>query len=76
MAKETNYPYMMGLKLRLYPSRKQEKIFWKNLNASRFIYNQLLANSRIDSLIVKNKLDEQFPIPKQYWRYNKKGPSY
>lgn len=73
MAKETNYPYMMGLKLRLYPSRKQENILWKNLNASRFIYNQLLANSRIDSLIVKNKIDEQFPIPEQYWRYNKKG---
>lgn len=73
MVKETNYPYMMGLKLRLYPSRKQEKILWKNLNASRFIYNQLLANSRIDGLIVKNELDKQFPIPKQYWRYNKKG---
>lgn len=73
MAKQTNYPYIMGLKLRLYPNRKQAKILWKNLNASRFIYNQRLAHSRTDSLIIKNKLDQQFPIPEQYWRYNKKG---
>lgn len=73
MAKQTNYPYIMGLKLRLYPNRKQAKILWKNLNASRFIYNQRLANSRTDSLIIKNKLDQQFPIPEQYWRYNKRA---
>lgn len=73
MAKQTNYPYIMRLKLRLYPNRKQAKILQQNLNASRFIYNQLLAHSRTDSLIIKNKLDQQFPIPEQYWRYNKKG---
>ena len=64
---------MMGLKLRLYPNWKQEKILWKNLNASRFIYNQLLANSWTDSRIIKNKLDKRYPIPEAYWRYDKNG---
>ncbi len=62
MPKKDDLPYMMGLKLRLYPNWKQEKILWKNLNASRFIYNQLLANSWTDSRIIKNNLisDTQF----------------
>ena len=46
---------------------------WKNLNASRFIYNQLLANSWTDSRIIKNKLDKRYPIPEAYWRYGKNG---
>ena len=73
MPKKDDLPYMMGLKLRLYPNWKQEKILWKNLNASRFIYNQLLANSWTDSRIIKNKLDKRYPIPEEYWRYGKNG---
>lgn len=73
MPKKDDLPYMMGLKLRLYPNWKQEKILWKNLNASRFIYNQLLANSWTDSRIIKNKLDKRYPIPEAYWRYGKNG---
>lgn len=73
MPKKDDLPYMMGLKLRLYPNWKQEKILWKNLNASRFIYNQLLANSWTDSRIIKNKLDKRYPIPEAYWRYDKNG---
>ena len=34
--------YMMGLKMRIYPNRRQEKVFWKNINASRFVYNKLV----------------------------------
>ena len=73
MPKKDDLPYMMGLKLRLYPNWKQENILWKNLNASRFIYNQLLANSWTDSRIIKNKLDKRYPIPEEYWRYGKNG---
>lgn len=73
MPKKDDLPYMMGLKLRLYPNWKQEKILWKNLNASRFIYNQLLANSWTDSRIIKNKLEKRYPIPEAYWRYDKNG---
>ena len=73
MPKKDDLPYMMGLKLRLYPNWKQEKILWKNLNASRFIYNQLLANSWTDSRIIKNKLDKRYPIPEAYCRYGKNG---
>lgn len=65
--------YMMGLKMRVYPNRRQEEIFWKNINASRFIYNKLVSNSWIDSSIYKNKLDKLYPIPKKYWKHNKSG---
>ncbi|WP_338434444.1 transposase [Ligilactobacillus saerimneri] len=73
MPKKSSLPYMMGLKLRMFPNHKQEIILWKNINASRFIYNQLLANSYVDSAIRRNKLDEKYPIPAEYWRYNKQG---
>ena len=63
--------YMMGLKMRIYPNRRQEKIFWKNINTSRFIYNKLVANSWTDSSIYSNKLDKLYPIPEEYWKYNK-----
>ncbi|WP_056986756.1 RNA-guided endonuclease TnpB family protein, partial [Ligilactobacillus equi] len=66
---QVELPYMMGLKLRMYPNHKQEQVAWKNINASRFIYNQLLANSWIDSAIKRNKLDKKYPIPTTYWRY-------
>uniref|UniRef100_UPI00384F532C RNA-guided endonuclease InsQ/TnpB family protein n=1 Tax=Companilactobacillus zhongbaensis TaxID=2486009 RepID=UPI00384F532C len=65
--------YMMGLKIRMYPNRRQEKIFWKNINASRFVYNKLLANSWTDSKVFKNKLDKRYPIPEDYWKYSKSG---
>ena len=65
--------YMMGLKMRIYPNRRQEKVFWKNINASRFVYNKLVANSWTDSPIYSNKLDKLYPIPKKYWKYNKNG---
>ncbi|MEE6670630.1 helix-turn-helix domain-containing protein [Limosilactobacillus fermentum] len=48
---QTRLPFMMGLKLVMYPNHHQERVAWKNLNASRFIYNQLLANSWVDSAI-------------------------
>ena len=60
--------YMMGLKLRMFPTHHQAMIMWKNINASRFVYNQLLANSYTDSAIVRNKLDKKYPIPAEYWK--------
>lgn len=66
---QTRLPFMMGLKLVMYPNHHQERVAWKNLNASRFIYNQLLANSWVDSAIKRNKLNQQYPIPAEYWRY-------
>lgn len=65
--------YMLGLKMRAFPSHKQELIIKKNLDASRFIYNQLLANSYVDSAIHRNKLEKLYPIPEKYWKYTKKG---
>ena len=70
---QVKLPYMMGIKMRMYPSRRQQAILWKNINASRFVYNQLLANSYEDAAIFRNKLDEKYPIPEEYWQYNKKG---
>ena len=86
--RKTEMKYMLGLKMRAFPSHKQEKIIKKNMDTARFIYNQLLANSYIDSAIHRNKLDEKYPIPKysvrfsrikkcfivhRNWRYTKKG---
>lgn len=68
---KTNLPYMMGLRLRMYPNHVQERIMWKNINAARFIYNQLIANSWTDSAIKRNKLDSKYPIPEKYWQYKK-----
>lgn len=68
---QTKLPYMMGLKLRMYPNHCQERIAWKNINAARFIYNQLLANSWTDSAIKRNKLDQHYPIPKEFWQYKR-----
>jgi putative transposase len=70
---ENKAEFMMGLKMRIYPNRKQERIFWKNINVSRFVYNKLLANSWTDTPVYKNKLDELYPIPEKYWKYNKNG---
>lgn len=69
---QVKLPYMMGLKLRMYPTHHQVKVLWKNLNASRFVYNQLLANSYTDSAIIRNKIDKNYPIPKEYWKSNPK----
>lgn len=66
---QVKLPYMMGLKLRMYPNHRQQAILWKNINAARFIYNQLLANSYTDSAIKRNRLDQKYPIPKDYWQY-------
>ncbi|WP_242450195.1 transposase [Lactobacillus sp. LL6] len=86
--RKTEMKYMLGLKMRAFPNHKQKKIIKKNTDASRFVYNQLLANSYTDSAIHRNKLDKKYPIPKytvrfnrikkcfivhQNWRYNKKG---
>lgn len=59
--------FCFAVRMRMFPSHRQEQILWKNLNASRFIYNQLLANSYTDSAI--NKLNKLYPIPKNYWKY-------
>ena len=37
--------YAFGMKMEFYPNRKQIKYLLNNIHASRFIYNQLVANS-------------------------------
>lgn len=69
MAKKNKMEYCYAIKMRMFPNHKQEQILWKNINTARFIYNQLLANSYIDSRIVKNKLDTLYPIPESKWKY-------
>ena len=39
-------PYVIGIKVRIYPSIDQKRIIAKNDGAARFIYNRLLARDR------------------------------
>lgn len=71
MARKNRMEFCFAIRMRMFPNHKQEKILWKNLNASRFVYNQLLANSYTDSAIIRNKLDKLYPIPQDYWKYRK-----
>lgn len=63
--------FNFGLKTACYPNHQQVKIFFENIHTSRWIYNQLVANSFADSKI--NKINKEYPIPKQYYEHNKKG---
>lgn len=38
-----NFAFHSGMKLRIYPSRKQKALIVKNANAARFIYNKMVA---------------------------------
>ena len=67
MARKNKMEFCFAVRMRMFPSHRQEQVLWKNLNASRFIYNQLLANSYTDSAI--NKLNKLYPIPKNCWKY-------
>lgn len=69
MVKKNNMEYCYAIKMRMFPNHTQKQILWKNINTARFIYNQLLANSYIDSRIIKNKLDKLYPIPESKWKY-------
>lgn len=62
--------YAFGMKMEFYPNRKQIEYLLNNIHASRFIYNQLVANSYMDSQI--NKVNKKYPIPKTYWQFNKR----
>lgn len=42
----TEMPYLIGIKIRIYPSQTQMQIISKNSGASRFIYNRLVARDR------------------------------
>lgn len=35
-------------KIRIYPTKEQEKLIWKSINAARFIYNYFLAKNNED----------------------------
>ena len=39
-------PYIIGIKVRIYPSADQKRIIAKNDGAARFIYNHLVARDR------------------------------
>lgn len=39
-------PYIIGIKVRIYPSADQKRIIAKNDGAARFIYNRLVARDR------------------------------
>lgn len=43
-----------GYKIRLYPTKEQEELFWKHIHASRFIYNYMLEVQK-DNYIVNKK---------------------
>ena len=37
------FAYHSGIRLRIYPSRKQKELIFRNANAARFIYNKMVA---------------------------------
>ena len=62
--------YNFGIKIQIYPNHQQQSIMFDNIHTSRWIYNQLVANSFTDSKI--HKLNLKYPIPTEYWQYNQK----
>lgn len=62
--------YNFGIKMQMYPNHQQQSIMFDNIHTSRWIYNQLVANSFTDSKI--HKLNLKYPIPAEYWQYNQK----
>lgn len=70
MSKRKMKTYSFGMKMEFYPNHKQQEYLFSNIHTSRYIYNQLVANSFTDSKI--HKLNKQYPIPKEYWQYSKK----
>ena len=63
-----NYHY--AIKMHAYPNHNQERILLANIHTSRYIYNQLIANSWTDSKI--NKINKKYPLPKSEYKYNSK----
>lgn len=37
------FAYHSGIKLRIYPSRAQKNLIFRNANAARYIYNKMVA---------------------------------
>lgn len=66
--KISDYKYHFGLKVRIYPNYKQKRIIRVNSNASRFIYNQLVA---IDNEIYEL---ESLMTPNNKVKYNRQRP--
>lgn len=71
MSKKHGKSYSFAIKAEFYPNRKQRAYLLSNIHTSRFIYNQLVANSFTDSKI--NKINRQYPIPEKYWKKDKHG---
>lgn len=63
--------YHFAVVMRAYPNHKQEGILLANIHTSRYLYNQLNANSWLDSKI--KKIDKLYPLPESVYKYNKKG---
>lgn len=62
MAKD-DFKYMFGLKMRMFPTHKQERIAKLNFGVARFVYNQLIVNSWTDSKITQ--VNKQYPQVKR-----------
>ena len=56
-----NYHY--AIKMCAYPNHNQERILLANIHTSRYIYNQLIANSWTDSKI--NKINKKISTSKK-----------
>lgn len=46
VTKMKDMPYIIGLKIRIYPTPEQERLIKLNAGASRFIYNKLVARDK------------------------------
>ena len=47
------FAYHSGIKLRIYPSRKQKTLIFRNANAARYIYNKMVALGKERYLLKK-----------------------
>lgn len=63
--------YNYAIKMRFYPNHQQVKILLANIHTSRYLYNQLLANSFMDSLIAK--VNRKYPLPESVYQKDKHG---
>lgn len=71
VSKKNGKVYSFAIKAEFYPNRNQRRYLLDNIHTSRYVYNQLVANSSTDFKI--NQVNKKYPIPEQYWKKNKQG---
>lgn len=55
MRQMKDMPYIIGVKIRIYPSNEQKQMIAMNAGAARFVYNALVARDRESYALRKTK---------------------